>query len=63
MSEAYWFTQHEQGGFRVRCAALGDADLSVMPLGHGRWSWLLRRDGADIAEGDGGQSRRGPAGR
>jgi hypothetical protein len=28
MSEAYWFTQHEQGGFPDRCAALGDADLS-----------------------------------
>jgi len=36
----------------VHCAALGDCDLSVLYIGTG-WSWLVRRDGRDVAESSG----------
>ena len=49
MSEAYWFTQHEQGGFPVRRAAPGDTDLSVLLVGVA-WHWLVRQEGRDVAE-------------
>jgi hypothetical protein len=45
-----WFTHHEHGGFATHRAAVGAADLSVMHIGSG-WSWLVRRAGADVAEG------------
>jgi hypothetical protein len=48
---AYWFAEHEAGGLPVERAALGAADLSAMNLGGGQWSWLVRRDGRDVAEG------------
>ena len=47
---ARWSTQHEAGGLPVHRAALGDCDLSVLYIGTG-WSWLVRRDGRDVAEG------------
>jgi hypothetical protein len=50
LTRAYWFTRHEHGGFPTERAAFGDCDLSVIYIGSG-WSWLVRRDGADIAEG------------
>lgn len=34
----------------VRVAALGSCELSIISLGD-CWSWLVRRDGADLAEG------------
>jgi hypothetical protein len=45
-----WVTQHEDDGFPVRCAAVGEANLSVIHIGQ-RWLWLVRRHGTDIAEG------------
>jgi hypothetical protein len=47
---AYWFTQHEHGGFAIKRAALGSCDLSIGYIG-GEWQWLVRRDGRDVAEG------------
>jgi hypothetical protein len=52
MTQSYWFERKELGGFTVQRSAVGAADLSVMPLGPGRWSWLVRRAGVDIAEGE-----------
>jgi len=52
MTRAYWFEPRERGGFPVQRAAVGDCHLSVMPLGYGRWSWLVRRAGVDLAEGE-----------
>lgn len=46
-----WVNATEPGGFAVWRVALGEADLSVLHVGGGRWGWLVRRDGADIAEG------------
>jgi hypothetical protein len=37
---AYWFTQHEHGGFPVERAGLGSCDLSMMHIG-GEWQWLV----------------------
>jgi hypothetical protein len=48
--QAYWFRQHEQGGFPVERAALGSCELSVLYVG-GEWQWLVRRAGRDVAEG------------
>jgi hypothetical protein len=48
--QAYWFTQHEQGGFPVEQAALGSCDLSVLHVG-GEWQWLVRQAGRDVGEG------------
>jgi len=48
--KAYWFTDHEQGGFPVERAALGSCELSVLHIG-GEWQWLVRHDGRDVAEG------------
>jgi hypothetical protein len=50
MTQAYWFEPREQGGFLVQRAAVGDCDLSVLHVDD-TWHWLVRRDGADIAEG------------
>jgi hypothetical protein len=47
---AYWFTQHEHGGFPVERAALGSCDLSIVHIG-GEWQWLVRRAGRDVAKG------------
>jgi hypothetical protein len=48
--QAYWFRQHEQGGFPVERAALGSCDLSVVHLG-GEWQWLVQQAGRDVGEG------------
>jgi hypothetical protein len=50
MTTAYWFTQHESGGFPIEKAALGSCDLSVLHVG-GNWKWLVRLGGDDVAEG------------
>ena len=50
MTTACWFTHIEQGGFPIERAALGDCDLSLIYVG-GRWEWLVRQDGRDMAEG------------
>jgi hypothetical protein len=50
MTLAYWFTQHEEGGFPIERAALGSCDLSVLHVG-GEWQWLVRQAGRDVAEG------------
>jgi hypothetical protein len=46
---AHWISD-TFSGVPVQRAALGEADLSVMRIGP-RWSWLVRRDGAEVAEG------------
>lgn len=40
--------------FPVWLATSGDHALSVMRIGPQRWSWLMRRDGRDVAEGEAG---------
>jgi hypothetical protein len=50
MTQAYWFTEHERGGFPVEKAALGLCDLSVLHAG-GEWRWLVQCKGRDVAEG------------
>ena len=50
MTRAYWFTEHEDGGFPVEKAALGSCALPVLHVG-GEWQWLVRQAGRDIAEG------------
>jgi hypothetical protein len=37
---AYWFEQHEHGGFAVERAALGSCDLSILHV-TGEWQWLV----------------------
>jgi hypothetical protein len=48
-----WFVTYE-GGFSIEWAAAADCDLSVMYSGDKGWSWLIRRNGVDIAEGTAG---------
>jgi hypothetical protein len=48
--KAYWFTDHEQGGFPLERAALGSCDLSVLHIA-GEWQWLVKQEGRDMAEG------------
>ena len=50
MTRAYWFTEHEDGGFPVEKAAPGSCDLWVLHVG-GEWQWLVRHAGRDVAEG------------
>jgi hypothetical protein len=50
MTTAQWFTQPEDGGFPIECAALGSCDLSVLHVG-AEWQWLVRQAGRDVAEG------------
>ena len=52
MIQACWFEHKEQGGFPLQRATVGDCDLSVLPLGLRRWSWLMRRAGVALAEGE-----------
>jgi hypothetical protein len=49
-SAPWWFVRHELGGFRIEYAALSSFDLSVLCIG-GEWTWLVRQDDRDIAEG------------
>jgi hypothetical protein len=41
----------QAGGVTAELAALNGYDLSVMRIGEDRVSWLVRRDGRDMAEG------------
>ena len=49
LTRAHWISD-VFSGIPVQRAALGDADLSVIHIGR-RWSWLVRRDGHEVAEG------------
>jgi hypothetical protein len=51
-----WYRQRASGGgFRTWLAAVDDAcDLSILVIGTDRFSWLVRRDDRDIAEGEAG---------
>jgi hypothetical protein len=49
-SAPWWFYRHEFGSFRIEYAALNSFDLSVLCIG-GEWTWLVRQDDCDIAEG------------
>jgi len=50
MTAAYWFAQHEHGGFPIERAALGSCDLSLLHV-DGKWQWLVRQADRDVAEG------------
>lgn len=46
-----WFCRRDPGGFAIWLAAIGPYDASIVHIGERRWSWLIRRDSRDIAEG------------
>lgn len=41
----------QAGGIATELATLNGHDLSVMRIGEDRVSWLVRREGRDVAEG------------
>ena len=46
MAAAFWLTVHGRGGFAIEHAALAGFDLSVLG-----GSWLVQRDGSEVAKG------------